>query len=567
MELLALALALPPEVRAQATDFPQAKINMVDLSAAPEVRIWVSLLDKRLHQPAMDKWLEKLTVIERPRRGKRRDLFTIVDGEPALPELEEDEDPGPLDRDAPITLGTAAEQPGGMAVLVIVPGSGEAAHLGSLGQRIQEGVGQLFKKLGKGHRINVIWATDQLASWVKAKGRTRELTTLTPEILARCQATQLEELERYGEEPEEEEEEEDAPRGLDPESAWCGLSAEVEGLDEIIHKQPFQGFYPHVFGLGQAPCGPPEQPRMAAGRFGTQATAEEAEEDEEGRSGALAEAWGPSALDLGLRWLAEGAGPRQPRALVLLGDGRDGYIHRLEECRTFQQAGCRKSFKTWNKQRRCLEEGQQNLIIRDQEAFARRLGGWLALATASGTRIFTLSTPEASEHERERLELLAWRTGGTSRQARDANELGERTIELVEELTGQVVVTFTDRDAVPGAERRYQVKLEGQGHRFVTPPFEATVAPVAEGFDVTLASMRQSMRGSLGKYGLWAILAVVGLILMVIFFKLGKKALGAAKGKAKGAKGGAAAAKSKQAAARAAAAKLKKARAAAKKGG
>lgn len=517
--LAAAMLGLPSEAPASLeSDFPQAKIDGIDVTGAPRVRLFVSFLDKNLRPVPLDKWLVKLVVYEKPAKGKSEELFSFANGEPAFPEAVEGEPEPPIDRDDPPSVKSAGEDEGGMAVVVVAPGFGDAAFLGDLGLRVKEAVGEVFKRLGKQHRMNLVWVADRLSTWVEARGRTAELTELTPTILDQCAATELRALERHGEAPDEGAEAA-APAGDD---AVCGLTTKYGDFDKIVQTTSFGGFYPHLFGLGMEMCGVPKEPRAATRVF------------TEGEEASAAGDLGPPALDTALRMLVEGAAPGQPKALVLVGDGRDGYVYPENECRDFVKESCRRRGLVYSAEKKCVEDDLGKLVIKSQELFRARLPAWLGLARAAGVRIFSVVLPDAKPHDRERLEILAWKTGGTARVAGEATELADKVIDVVDELSSGLVISFTDRRAVPGAERRYQVRLEGEEAAFVTPAFETTIPAVAEGASIAVSALRAKAKAKLGKWGLLGIGAAVGLLLLFLVYKIGKKLL--AKGAAKGGK-------------------------------
>ncbi|MGM0576771.1 MAG: hypothetical protein ACQEXJ_13690 [Myxococcota bacterium] len=500
--------------------FPQAKINHVDVSQAPRIRVFVSLLDKRLRQ-VPDKWLEEVTVSLKPDKAQAEELFSIVDGEPEFP----DSDEGERDEEDLPVLSIAADDERGMAAVVVIPGfAGPEYRDGTLGQRVQNGASLFFKKLGKNHALNVVWYSDVLRTWVRAKGRTDELTPYTPAIRERCEAWRLRELE--GDVPEKPEGEEGA--GLAEDEAHCGLASNYEALGKIVEREAYQGFYPHLFGLEAPMCtDEPEHPRQGVAGFAAEG-----------------EANGPAslpALDVALRMLARDAEPGQPRALILLGDGRDGYIYRQQECEAFLRKDCAKRNDTWKRIKECVDTQMRNSVIKEQELFRARVPEWLALAKAANIRIYSVINPTADPQERERLELLAWRTGGTARVAEDANQVVDLYTDLIEELNGQFVISFTDDEAVPGATRRYEVDLRGSGYSFSTPEYEVHIPRQPEGLALMVADFRAMGEAKLGKKGMMAVAAgvalIVALILLLLLRKILKKAFGkgkkAAKGKAK----------------------------------
>ena len=91
----------------------------------------------------------------------------------------------------------------------------------------------------------------------------------------------------------------------------------------------------------------------------------------------------------------------------------------------------------------------QVLMTKEQKRFASKVEGWLGLARSAGIQIYAIANEVAKGYERDRLELLALKSGGTYRYASDLNSLGEATANLGRELNEQVVLTFVDKSATP----------------------------------------------------------------------------------------------------------------------
>jgi hypothetical protein len=532
------ALLLPAAVGEAVPGFPQAKINHIDASGAPRIKVYVSLLDARLRQ-VPEKWPDEIQVFQKPEGEKRVELFSIVDGEPTFPTPDGAEKPPEVPKEELPVVSIAGDDEAGMAAVVVIPGFNDISYSeGTLGERIKGGAGLFFKKLGKTNRMNAVWYNDFVSTWVEAKGRTMQLTPLTDDIRAKCRTWELRQAERHGEPPPEE-----PPEGLDPDEAHCGLTANYEGLGKIVETETFKGFYPNLFGLSTPLCtDKPQQGRMSTGAL-----------TREGE----AESYGPPAIEVALRMLVEGALPGQPRALILLGDGRDGYIYRDRECRDHLRAVCAESNTSYDNIKKCIDDAMDKAAIKEQELFRERLPAWLALAKTANIRIFSVVDPQAGISARERMEILAWRSGGTARYAEDANQVVDLYSDLTAELSGQHVISFTDHAAVPGATRSYEVRLKGRGGSFTTDTFSVTLPTAPDGLAFKIADTRALVEAKLGKKVILAIAIGLAIILLLIILKIilkiaGKKGGGAAKkagGLAK--KGGGAAKKAAAAAAKA----------------
>jgi hypothetical protein len=185
------------------------------------------------------------------------------------------------------------------------------------------------------------------------------------------------------------------------------------------------------------------------------------------------------------------------------------------------------------------------LMVTEQQRFASKLGDWLGLARSAGIQIYTISNDQAQGYERDRLEVLALRTGGTYRHAQDINALAEAAGDLGRELNEQIVLTFVDEEAKPGAAFAYGIEISYKT-RDSTNKAKARIMPIRvpkkpTGFRVWWRDTRASLTGKLGKGGFLALMIGVGLIfallLFLIFKKIFKKGAKGVKGKGKGLKG------------------------------
>ena len=295
-----------PDGHAQG-DFPQLKIDWVDVSSAPRVRMGLSLLDSRL-RPVPSKVVRRVTLLDAPPRMETTPLLS-ASFDRAWRSLEGEEVPWEGE-DAP-TLRLNAESERGLAAVVLVPGYGDPAYQrGSLGTRTWGAAGLLLKKLTVAHLMNVLWVSDEIWTWVRAQGRTRSLSPLSDSMRERCEDTRRRAL-ITADEPQEE----DSAPTFDEGEAHCGLTDQFSDLPPMLKETSAQGFYPHLFGLGASVCGVPAHPRRLSGAQGLLSEDGEPMEPE----------LGPSAMELGLRMLIRDSKPGQDRALIVLGDGRDGY--------------------------------------------------------------------------------------------------------------------------------------------------------------------------------------------------------------------------------------------------
>jgi len=525
-------------------DFPQVKINFVDTSKAPKIRVWASVMTKGWKPPG-DKDLTGITLFKKPEKAAAVELFGFEAGEIVWPKsLSEDEKK--KKEEAPPELALAAEVDQGAAIVVIVPGFQDPEYRnGTLGERSRNGAGLFFKKLGRNNLMNAIWYNDFVWSYVFTEGRTTALTKLEPE-LSKCAKWERDQLPSWGLSPEELAEKE-AAEGAGPgpkkNEARCGLTKDYGELGKFVQKSSYDGFWPQIFGLTQRMCVKPEHEIKRTG------LAAEGSETSEKRL---------VAMDAALEMLVKGGDASMPKILVLTGDGRDGYINAAADCRAKYLVDCQgkeeikalKEKKQREKLNACVQELLEKDIRIEQAAFVEKLPVWLGLAKAANIRIYSVIHPTAPPYARERMEVLAWRTGGTARFATEPNEVVDHYDSLITELNNQIVVTFVDEGATPGTELSYQLEargLFGDGGASAEATSEAFVAVVPPAVErSTISEVKSFGQKKLGKTGFMAALAGVSALLLLLVFKLVKKLIGAGKDAgAKGAKGAQGAAKGK----------------------
>lgn len=516
-------------------EFPQVKINAIDTTDAPKIRVWASLLGADL-KPAGEKSITGATVFKKPDKTAPVEMFGFEDGEPVWPKglTEEEIKAKPVPE-----MALAAELDKGASIVVIAPGFQDPEYRnGTLGERSRNGTALFFKKLGKTNKMNVIWYSDYVLTYVFTEGRTASLSKLDPE-LPKCRKWERDQAARWGMSPEElaaldgVEPGKDAGTGPKKDEARCGLTAEYGTFGDMLkpNKAPYDGFWPNLFGLQQKICAKPENERRGTGLT---------------REGETAKA-GISAMDAAMEMLVRDGDPGMPRILIITGDGRDGYIKASEDCKAKYQQDCSdkdeiKSMTDKKAQKvalkACIDKQLQSDINIEQASFAKKLPTWLALAKNAGIRIYSVIHPTAQKYQRDRLEVLAWRTGGTARFAEDANQVLDRYDDLIGELNKQVAFTFVDEDAKPGTSPTYQVELRVKGGKYTSEPFVGPeVAPPIEKSLVN--TVKDFGQKKLGKVGFIAVLAGIGLLLLVILVKLGKKIFGGGADKlGKAAKGG-----------------------------
>jgi hypothetical protein len=489
-------------------DFPQVKIDFIDSSQAPKIRIGVSLLDSRL-RPVPAKAVDRVTLLDAPPRMATEALasasfdrgYRFEDGEEV-----------PDETDTAATLALGAEAEAGLAAVVVVPGYGDPAYQrGSLGARTWGAAGLLFKKLESARQMNILWVGDDVWTWIDARGRTRSLSPLSASTRELCQATRRADRIDGGQEPSDEEA--DVP---DEKVAHCGLTEAFGNIAPMIKETTAQGFYPHLFGLQSPICGNPAHARNPSGSQILEQDGDDAPAPE----------LGPAALEVALQMLIRDASPERDRAILLIGDGRDGYTQPQSECMLWARARCTESETTARARARCVEETLSKVTVAEQERFLVRAEKIIALAKAARVRIFSIVNPLATPAERDRLEVLAWRTGGTARIASDANEVVDRASDLLDELHGQLVLDFVDERAVPGAELHYRARVKVGSATYRTSAMAFQI-PLRAGGSLRAAGDLEIMgRARLGNTGFLIAVGVLALILAFVGLKLLKRLAG-----------------------------------------
>lgn len=585
--ILAIALAVGcvllfsgETARVEAQTFePQLKINHIDTSKAPLIRVFGSVLGANA-RPVDEKLIRQVRLYRKPERGSPEELFAFIEDELQWPksmdeaEIKKKEEAGTLPE-----LAFAGDLEEGAAIVVVAPGFQDLEYrAGVLGGMAKSAAALFFKKLGPSNAMNLIWYNDFVSTFVFKRGYDSGLTAFTDEIAQQCRKWERDQLRFWGLTPEEVLERlgDDAPPETDgpkPDETACNLHQDYSRFPDFLARSSYEGYWPQLFGLGQLvePCQVPEFPirRTGIGRDGDDTRVQ--------------------ALDLALEQLTRGARPGQPRILILTGDGRDGYINALEECRFRFESECdeqddvkraARRATDWQSKRaaaavrrECIDKKMEararQVIGAEQGVFARKLPVWIGLAKAANIRIYSVIHPTAPPYARERLELLAWRTGGTPRFAKDANEVGIMSDALADELNNQIVLTFHDDTVEPLGDVEYMLEARAGRSNFRSDFFKVLIPPSFE--PGLIASVRAFGEAKLGKIGFLIFLIVVALIILVVLIKLiGKLFGGGEKAAKKAAKGGKGADKAK-AKALAKAKKLKeakkKAAAKAKKGG
>jgi len=342
-------------------ELPQVRIDSVDVTKFPNVRILATLLDKR-GKPVVQKVIKQVQVLDGQRKN-HAPYAAFALGQP-LGGRKDCKLQG-FDK-----TGIATD-----VVFVVAGYQDDALRRGSLGRRLKEAVIAAFKPLAKTDRANVLWYGDRLYRFVGLKGRTGELTDIE-DSRKLCRAARAEALaggEVTGAGPADKEHPAPAP-GTD----LCGLTGNAKSIVEVVKGQQtaFEGYFPRLFGLG-APfwehsryCAPPPEALKGFGEFeGGNATRRASQRDELRAKGETVD-FETSAFDEALRLLLQDGKPTARKAIVLISDGRDGYLHDLDLCRASPPARCKAAEGAQRKA--CLDDFLKQRLMGQQQQFRQR---------------------------------------------------------------------------------------------------------------------------------------------------------------------------------------------------
>jgi hypothetical protein len=503
LPLLLVLLAVGP---ARASDFPQAKMDFVDLSQAPKVTVGFSFLTSDL-KPVKAKFVDVVSILRHAGRDDRKgtEARRLVKGKP-------------LDKADDGELLTADKAGRPLDTVLIVAGYGNLQFTETeLGAGLRDAVELVLKKLPKSGRLAVLWYNDLLWSRVMSEGRSGELTRLNPEQNQKlCRESRLE---GYARDPAAQ-----PPAGDDkeaPKGPACGLFPDDGQTAKILRsKARFEGYYPALFGL------PDRFPEGTTPEHGNKAKEGWRADDESGYASV------PTAFEEALRLLLLHGAPDVPKAIVLLSDGRDGSIEALDLWRTRWKETCRGkggpstglgAAAAAEAVQACVQVEEAQFLTKRETFFARKVEAWLPLLRAANVRVFAVGLPTGAPYELERLRVLAQLTGGTYRAATGVESLAGAAAGLAGELTDGLVVTFTDPEATPERALGYSVRLEASRRSFGTQPLFGTVPYRPTGLKAVFAEKLAWLKSKVGSPWHWVLVVVAGLVLLLLAVLLVKK--------------------------------------------
>ena len=508
---------------------PKLKINAIDTTHSPELRLRFSVLgwNKDFRNIAPLPELEKLLL--------GAEIF-LATGEEKRPKSFVKFGEG----GAPPASGPAAKilamDKAGIPLDVVVVAAGHVGYkaVDGLEEAHKKAIGQILAGV-EGARANLIWHGPMLYTYRAFEGIQGELSRFD-ESLSQCEGARLRYKIDSSAPPDKEKDEK--PPALPP----CGLLEGIAGpVSEAVGEgtemnpgMPFRGRYSRLFDIYRPKtdaCVELEFTSTAIANLDLDSIVQRTED-----RGAFEEA---------LRLLLRYGRPGARREIIILGDGRDGFLDDEQACRDryterecAKVAGEAKGKAAVDAIRACVQSKLDGRATSFQERFAGKVPIWLALLRAADIRVhaiaYNMSAPDGTgvsqAYERERLELLALQTGGSYREvvnrpsdvANAAQSLldelsAERVVLLAADLPSQskgtVKLTLTLGDTYEG------LVLESQEWTFGTPFMPS-------GLRWKIETQLNALRVKVGPIWYWVILvgvAIFALFLLWMFLKLIKK--------------------------------------------
>jgi hypothetical protein len=424
--------------------WPQIRVDHLDAAQFPVLRLLATVLDKQ-GRPVPPKLLGRLEVLDGKSKAQRasKDAPALVwfSGNKAM---EGRKDATLLPRD---------KSEVGLAVTLVVQGFAEGVPADTQ-ERIRESAALALGGLAKQDRAAVLWYGDRLLQSVRLANEQSRLADVE-RLRGKCQraleaartglALDSELVGRLGKDA--------TPPG--PGDYLCGLSTDHKQLAKLVKQQAFSGAFPRLFALGPAffqptrYCATPPGQLDGFGELVADNYNKQVADREVLRARDAPLDFESGAIDEALRLVLTDARPQEQRALVLIADGRDGYVRDLQLCQDHPPPPCNTLDRTKDKAgfSACLTTALQGRMAQQQAWFRAKAEQWTGLARAGQVRIFAIGIGTlGASHELERLRLLAERTGGTFRAVDDDAKLADAVAKTMAELSGQLVIQFTLRD-------------------------------------------------------------------------------------------------------------------------
>lgn len=245
----------------------------------------------------------------------------------------------------------------------------------------------------------------------------------------------------------------------------CGLRGDAKDAEKVLAQEAFSGFFPRLFNLGlpffhpkRYPCKLPRETLDQYGQLKQEDWERENRERETMKFAGKALDFETSTMDEAIRILLRDARPGEQKELILLSDGKDGYLYADELCRQQAPAKCAELGK--KESERCVSAMLDASNKQEQADFARHAAHWIGVARAADIRIFAVGIASLGERwELDRLRLLAERTGGTYRQAEEEKDIAGAVAAMGAEVFDQIVIDFVHQNPEE-AGSKLAVRLE-----------------------------------------------------------------------------------------------------------
>ncbi len=488
------AVAAPSQL--PAVSLPQVRIDSMDLSGWPHVKLLATVLDGR-GAPVELKHLLRLDILDGSKKAS-----VASKQNPALVSFEKGV---ALDRRKDAKLGPRAEAGVGLDLVLVVQGYASTVEP-LMQQRIRDAVAAAFKPLGKGDRVNLVWYGDRVYQATGLKNfDTRLVDVEKREVLDKCKEALLQ-AHSGGPITLGPAATKDNP-APEPGTDLCGLQGDAGKLAALAKNAPFEGAFPRLFNLGPPfyeltrYCGTPGGALSGFGNFTKEEYSHAKQEREDAALRGEPVDFDTSAIDQALQVLIRDGKPANRKAIVVLSDGRDGWVwdyttcaeHPPAPCNAYDPAGSANTgrlaamtdrqqlverHRLQTEMRACMERDQ--LLTRRvglmQKLFHDKAAQWIGLARAADIHFYAVGIHRTglptSPFDLDRLHLLAARTGGTYREVDDNMPAIAAVGRTMSEVTGQLAIEFTHQapDDVPEKfSARLSVRLD--------PKVEATENP------------------------------------------------------------------------------------------
>ena len=435
LPLLTAAESAPPTdtVAVPQVELPQARIDAIDASQWPKLRVLATVLDAT-GRPIPPKALRKLSVVD-AKKPSAAPLVLFRQGKP-------DE----AQKDAKLQTRDKAGVP--LAAMVVVSGyQHESLRNGTLGPRLRDALSAGWKQFAAGDRVNALWYGDRLYRAHALKGHTGALDDVESRQEL-CQ-TALAEARAGVELSLSAGDANNKDNPPPPPGTWlCGLQDDAKRVGAQVKAATFKGHFPRLFALG-APfydvkryCAPPPEELEGFGLFEASNASRQQEARDRDASAGTPLAFATSAFDEAIATLLVDTRPGEEPVIVLVSDGRDGYFRELELCeahppKTCQGIADKQQLKT------CIGAFLDQRVAASQAEFKARATHWLGVLRAAGIRVFAVGLGAIGrDFELDRLRLLAERSGGTWRLAATEDTIGQEVLATMAELSGQLVLDF-----------------------------------------------------------------------------------------------------------------------------